>query len=63
MFCQPFASSLPLGDGGPERKCVADLTPDTVAMSAQTGTLAINCCRHVPNGSKPDHCYDPVGHC
>ena len=43
MFCQRFASSLPLGDRGRDNRRFADLTIDTVAMFAQTGTLAICC--------------------
>ena len=60
MFCQHVASSLPSGERGSESRCFADLTIDTVAMFAQTRTLAIDCFEYVPNGLKPDRFRDPV---
>ena len=43
MFCQHFASSLSKGDPGRDSRRFADLTVDTAAIFAQTGTLAIDC--------------------
>ena len=59
MFCQHYASSLPLGDRGPESKRFTDLTINTVAIFAQTRTRAMDCFDRVPNGSKPDRFRDP----
>lgn len=61
MFCQHFASSLPLGDRGPESKRFADLTSDTVATFAQTGILAINFLECVPHQSRPNRVHDSAG--
>ena len=62
MFCQHFASSLPLGDRSPESRRFTDMTIDTVAIFAQTRTRTIDCFERVPNGSKPDRFRDPADH-
>jgi len=63
MFCQHYASSLPLGDRGPESRRFTDLTIDTVAIFAQTKTRTIDCFDRVPNGLKPDRFRNPTDHC
>ena len=62
MFCQHYASSLPLGDRGPESRRFADLTIDTVAIVAQTRTRTIDCFERVSSGSTPDRLRDATDH-
>ena len=59
MFCQHYASSIPLGDRGPESKRSTDLTIDTVAIFAQTRTRTIDCFDRAPNDLKLDRFRDP----
>ena len=59
MFCQQYASSLPLGDRSPESRRFIDLTIDTVDVFAQTRTRVMDCFDRVPNGSKPDRFRAP----
>ena len=62
MFFQHFAGSLSMGDRGRDSRRFADLTVDTAAIFAQTGTLAIDCFQRMLNGSKSDRVHDPAGH-
>lgn len=59
MFCQHYASSLPLGDCGPDSKRFTDLTIDTAAIFAQTRTRLIDSWGRVPEDLKSDRFRDP----
>ena len=62
MFCQQYASSLPLGDRSPESRRFTDLTIDTVAIFAQTRTRTIDWFERVSNVSRLDRFRDPTDH-
>ena len=59
MFCQHYASSLPLGNCRSESKRFTDLSTDTAAIVAQTRTRVLDCFDRVNNSSKPDRFRDP----
>ena len=59
MFCQHYASSLPLGDLGQERKRFTDLTTDTAAIVAQTRTRVMDCFDRRTKRLEADRFRDP----
>jgi len=61
MLSQHFASSLQLGERGPDGIRFAEFTIDTTSMFVQREILATDCFIRVPNGSTPDRFRDPAG--